>query len=39
MSGANVLALHGVSKRYGTQVAVDALDLDLDLCAGPRPDS
>ena len=29
MSSANVLALQGVSKRYGTQVAVDALDLDL----------
>ena len=29
MSGANVLALQGVSKRYGAQVAVDALDLDL----------
>jgi putative spermidine/putrescine transport system ATP-binding protein len=29
MSGPNVLALQGVSKRYGAQVAVDALDLDL----------
>jgi spermidine/putrescine ABC transporter ATP-binding subunit len=29
MSGAPVLSLAGVSKRYGTQVAVDALDLEL----------